>query len=59
MKEIRNILEDEGVKEFLAKRGIVNQYKKGAKYILSKTYSAGLDFKERQPTGSNIWSFRI
>ncbi|MDD2871766.1 MAG: hypothetical protein PHS49_07300 [Candidatus Gracilibacteria bacterium] len=55
---IKNILEEEGIYEYLLKRNLLSQYKKAKINILSKINTKSL-FKERNPKGSNIWYFRI
>jgi len=55
---IRKILEDEWIFEYLEKRNLLNQYKKSKNSILEWVNSKSF-FKEKQPKWSNIWYFRI
>ena len=55
---IKNILEEEGIYEYLLKRNLLSQYKKAKINILSKINTKSF-FKERNPKWSNIWYFRI
>lgn len=58
MKLPKNVFESKEVIEFLEKRSLINQYKKAKiKVIIWNLW--WLDFKERQPKKSWIWSFRI
>ena len=58
MKIPCNIYEDKSVFPYLEKRNLVTQYKKAKQYILQGNVGLA-QFKERQPKGYNIWSFRI
>lgn len=58
MSEVMEIIEYKNVIPYLAARGLLKQYKK-AKRILSSGDRSRVFFKERQPHGSDIWSFRI
>jgi cell fate (sporulation/competence/biofilm development) regulator YlbF (YheA/YmcA/DUF963 family) len=53
-----NISEDAGISAYLEKRGLISQYKKAKQNILSHE-NTKVYFKERKPTGSGIWYFRI
>lgn len=53
-----NIYEDNEALEFLKKRQLEKQYIRACHKLLSANFS-GLDWKERQPTGSGVRTFRI
>ena len=55
---IPEILELPETHDYMKQRNIFEQYKKVKKYLLIG-YSTKHDFKERNPPGSWIWSFRI
>ena len=54
----KHIIEDEGIREYLETRWLIQQYQKAKQYIL-QWFSHQTQFKERQPKGTNIRSFRI
>ena len=58
MLVIRDIYEVEEIKEFLEKRNLLNQYLKAVNF-LKNWINQKLDFKERKPKWSWIYSFRI
>ncbi|EKD29917.1 MAG: hypothetical protein ACD_78C00214G0003 [uncultured bacterium (gcode 4)] len=58
MKLPKSVLETQKIVDFLEARNLVQQYKKSKKNLLSWNIK-WLDFKERQPKKSWIWSFRI
>lgn len=58
MKNIDNIYEENWIRKFLEKRNLIQQYKNNKNKILSG-YLWKLDFKERQPKWTWIFSFRI
>ncbi|HBB27553.1 TPA: hypothetical protein DCZ36_03610 [Candidatus Gracilibacteria bacterium] len=58
MKLPRNVFENPKIIDFLEKRNLLKQYKKSKKKLLSSEVG-GLDFKEREPKKSGIYSFRI
>ena len=55
---IEGIYEDDGVAEYLQKRGLLKQYIKEKKFLLQDK-SSGARFRKRQPKGSGLWYFRI
>lgn len=55
---IRRIFERKDILPYLESRQLLKQYKKAKQYLLSGGMWQVL-FKERQPKGSGIWSFRI
>jgi len=58
MKLPKWIFENPKIINFLEKRNLLNQYKKSKNKLMS--WDIGwLDFKERQPKWSKIYSFRI
>ncbi len=58
MKLPKWIFENPKIINFLEKRNLLNQYKKSKNKLMS--WEIGwLDFKERQPKWSKIYSFRI
>jgi plasmid maintenance system killer protein len=58
MSKALDIVEHKSVVPYLEARGLLKQYKK-AKSILAAGDWLRTSFKERQPKGSDIWSFRI
>ena len=58
MPPIIGILEPNYIVEYLQARGLYKQYSK-AKHILITGDKSRVDFKERQPHGQNLFSFRI
>ena len=58
MKKIGNIYEKKEILPFLKARGLIRQYKKVKRFLLSGNLLQ-TKFKERNPKGSGIWSFRI
>ncbi len=58
MRDIKNIYEHDDVVKYLEKRWLVSQYK-NAKQKLTSGYIWKLDFKQRQPKWSWVYSFRI
>ena len=58
MKNIESIKEEKWIQEFLIKRGLLKQYKLNKDKLLS-WYTWKLDFKERKPTWSWVFSFRV
>lgn len=58
MAKISRILEKKSILPYLKSRGLLNQYKKAKKYLLSGNV-VSTRFKERNPKGSGIWYFRI
>jgi len=53
-----SVIEFEDALLSLKKRNLIKQYLKAKNYLLDGR-SWGLDFKERNPQWSNVWSFRI
>ena len=58
MKIYSAILEKNEIFDYLVTRNLLKQYKQAKLKILSN-YRWKTDFKERKPTGSGIFSFRI
>lgn len=58
MKKIDSIIEEKWIREFLIKRWLIKQYKIN-KIKLVSWYLWKIDFKERKPNWSWIFSFRI
>lgn len=58
MKSFQRIFEKEEILSYLVKRNLLKQYKKAKKYLLNGN-TLQTKFKERNPKGSGIWSFRI
>lgn len=58
MVKISRILEKKSILSYLQSRGLLDQYKKVKKYLLSGNI-VSTRFKERNPKGSGIWYFRI
>lgn len=58
MPRVRAIIEKKGIFEYLDARGLVRQYQKAKRFLLLGG-AERVRFKERQPQGSDIWSFRI
>jgi len=58
MLEISAIYEEKGVFKYLEKRHLTDQYKKAKDYLIAG-HTLQTKFKERNPKGSGIWSFRI
>jgi len=58
MPEVFDVIEFKHVIPYLEARGLYRQYQK-AKGILLSGDQARVYFKERQPQGSGIWSFRV
>ena len=58
MPKIQHIFEQKDILTYLQERGLVKQYRK-AKNFLLHDYQSQTGFKERNPKGSGIWSFRI
>lgn len=58
MSDAMEIVEHKSVIPYLEARGLLKQYKK-AKRILVSGDRLRVHFKERQPQGSDLWSFRV
>lgn len=58
MSEIAQILEKKEILPYLEARNLLKQYQKAKRYLLSGG-SVQTKFKERNPKGSGVWSFRI
>lgn len=58
MSDAMEIVEHKSAVPYLEARGLLKQYKK-AKHILASGDRSRVYFKERQPQGSDVWSFRI
>ncbi|MDD3793359.1 MAG: hypothetical protein PHI37_00940 [Candidatus Gracilibacteria bacterium] len=58
MLNIKEIYEENSIKEFLVKRRLLTQYLKSTKFLLAGNF-AKLDFKLREPKKDEIYSFRI
>ena len=58
MPNVSAIIEHKDVVPYLKSRGLFKQYKK-AKQILLFGDRLRVLFKEREPQGSGIWSFRV
>ncbi len=56
--QIKIIREEKWIKEFLLKRNLLKQYKNN-KIKLENGYLGKIDFKERKPKWTWIYSFRI
>ena len=56
--KIKVIREEKDIRNFLLKRNLLNQYKNN-KNKLENWYLWKIDFKERQPKWTWIYSFRI
>lgn len=55
---IREVYEQEDIRDFLLKRSLMKQYLKSVQYLKNWFYWK-LDFKERQPKWNQVYSFRI
>ena len=58
MPEILGIFEPDHIIEYLKARGLFKQYIKAKGFLLAGDKSR-VQFKERQPHGCNLWSFRV
>ncbi len=58
MKKALRIFEQKDILAALEACGLVQQYKKAKEYLI-RGYPMKVRFKERKPSGSGIWSFRI
>lgn len=58
MPDIFGVFEPDHIIQYLEARGLLKQYQK-AKTILLFGDKARVRFKERQPHGDDIWSFRV
>ena len=56
--EIKQILEEKEVYDYLKSRNLIGQYKKVKMYLL-QGYTWKVNFKKRKPKGSGIYYFRI
>jgi len=56
--EILEIREEKGIKDFLEKRNLLNQYKNNKEKLLN-WYLWKIDFKSRKPKQTWVYSFRI
>jgi plasmid maintenance system killer protein len=54
----QKIFENEKIINYLEKRNLTNQYLKSCKVLLSWVQQ-WIDFKERKPKWTWVWSFRI
>lgn len=58
MPKVQNIFERKEIIPYLKARGLLKQYLKAKKFLLAGNILQ-VRFKERKPTRSNIWYFRI
>ena len=58
MPKVFEIYERKEIIPYLQLRGLMKQYKKAKEYLLSGD-TLKVKFKERNPKGSDVWSFRI
>lgn len=58
MPRILQILERKEIPPYLKARGLLRQYLKAKRYLLTGNVLQ-VKFKERNPQGSGIWYFRI
>ena len=58
MPKIQQILEHKCILPFLKARGLLKQYTKAKQFLLNQN-TLQVKFKEKNPKGSGIWSFRI
>ncbi|MFH1218234.1 MAG: hypothetical protein V1679_00110, partial [Candidatus Peregrinibacteria bacterium] len=55
---VQKILERKEIFKYLQSRGLLKQYKKAKQFLLQGN-TLQVKFKERNPQGSGVWSFRI
>lgn len=58
MLNIRYVVEDHGIREYLNQHGLLKQYKKAKQHIIEGRYQ-NVRLKKRQPKQGNVWYFRI
>ena len=58
MPRIVRIFEHKDVFPYLEDRGLVKQYLKAKQYLLNGN-TLQVKFKEKNPKGNNVWSFRV
>ncbi len=59
MIKISTILEEEGIKEYLISRNLLERYKMAKDKLIISSRIRWLDFKIREPKRDRIFSFRI
>ena len=55
---IGEVIEREGVAEYLARHQLAERYTKATNYLLRGAFSS-VDLKKRKPKQEKIWQFRI